>query len=116
MCDVTCVTGRKLLYYLTERQTQIIKFIYFYHRLLQMTDLTDSLCCVLGLDTRLTQYFSQLRNINDYTVSGARRNAGGGGGVDGDLPRGRLSSHRGMEMKHTLAEWATRLNCKHLEA
>ena len=39
-----------------------------------------------------------------------------GGGVDGDLPRGRLSSHRGMEMKHTLAEWATRLNCKHLEA
>ena len=34
----------------------------------------------------------------------------GGGGVDGDLPRGRLSLHRGMEMKHTSAEWATRLN------
>ena len=41
---------------------------------------------------------------------------GGGGGVDGDLPCGRLSSHRGMEMKHTSAEWATRLNCKQLEA
>ena len=40
----------------------------------------------------------------------------GGGGGDGDLPRGRLSSHRGMEMKHTSAEWATRLNCKQLEA
>ena len=29
---------------------------------------------------------------------------GEGGGGDGDLPCGRLSSHRGMEMKHTSAE------------